>query len=146
MTIRRKKTYVNEKNRILPGSLQRRPAKPCTVELMFPGRAWVAILGFSLICSIPATAQRYASLTGHILDPSEAGISGAAVMVVNEDTGFRRSAVSELGGTYLISSLDAGMYKVTVRKENFQTLVRFNLELKPATSTLADFRDRKSVV
>ncbi|HUK19773.1 MAG TPA: carboxypeptidase-like regulatory domain-containing protein [Bryobacteraceae bacterium] len=106
---------------------------------MFPGRAWVAILGFSSVCSIPATAQRYASLTGHILDPSEAGISGAAITVVNEDTGFRRSAVSELGGTYLVSSLDAGMYKVTVRKENFQTLVRFDLELKPATSTLADF-------
>ncbi|HKE27968.1 MAG TPA: TonB-dependent receptor [Bryobacteraceae bacterium] len=97
---------------------------------------WILLLALS---AGPLAAQRYASLSGHILDTSQAGISGAAVTVVNEDTGFRRSASSELGGGYLISSLDPGIYKVTVRKENFQTLVRFNLELKPAVSTLADF-------
>lgn len=100
---------------------------------------WVEILGLVAVFAIPAAAQRYANLTGHILDTSEAGIAGAAVSVVNEDTGFRRGTTSEVGGGYLISSLDPGIYKITVRRENFQTVVRFNLELRPATSTVADF-------
>ena len=100
---------------------------------------WVEILGLVAVFVVPAVAQHYANLTGHILDTSEAGIAGAAVSVVNEDTGFRRGATSEVGGAYLISSLDPGLYKVTVRRENFQTVVRFNLELRPATSTVADF-------
>src|SRR5690348_2918814 len=97
----------------------------------------------SLLCllagTLPAAAQRYASLAGHILDTSQAGIAGAAISVVNEDTGFRRGAVSEFGGGYAVSSLEPGVYKITVRKENFQTVVRFNLELRPSVATLADF-------
>jgi hypothetical protein len=100
---------------------------------------WAAIAGLLLLCGAPLPAQRYAYLTGHILDTSQAGIAGAAISVVNEDTGFRRGATSELGGAYMVASLDPGVYKVTVRKENFQTVVRFNLELKPGTSTVADF-------
>ena len=102
-------------------------------------RWWAASLVCGFLGAMPAAAQRYSSLTGHVFDPSQAGISGAAITVVNEDTGFRRAAQSELGGGYLVSSLDPGLYKVTIRKENFETVVRFNLELKPATSTLADF-------
>ena len=102
-------------------------------------RQWAAILACCIGSVAPAAAQRYATLAGHILDTSQGGIAGAAITVINEDTGFRRTTESELGGAYVIASLDAGVYKVTVRKENFQTVVRFNLALAASTSTLADF-------
>ena len=101
-------------------------------------RRW-SILVCSIAFAVPAAAQSYASLAGHIFDTSQAGIAGAAVTVVNQETGFRRTAESELGGGYAIGSLEAGLYKVTVRKENFQTVVRFNLALTSSASTLADF-------
>ena len=101
-------------------------------------RRWAILLCF-IGFAMPAAAQAYAALAGHILDTSEAGIAGALITVVNQDTGFRRATESELGGGYAIGSLEAGMYKVTVRKENFQTVVRFNLALAASTSTLADF-------
>ena len=71
----------------------------------------------------PAFAQRLAYLYGRILDPSEAAVAGASITVVSEDTGFRRFAESQPDGEYTIGSLQPGVYKITVRKEGFRTIV-----------------------
>jgi len=88
----------------------------------------------------PAWTQRYAELAGQILDPSEAGITGAVVTVVDEDTGFRRQVLSEAGGMYAVGSLAPGSYKITVRKEGFGTVVQFGVKLSGAAPTRLDFR------
>jgi len=88
---------------------------------------------------MPAAAQRYAGLYGRVLDTSDAGIANAAVTVVSQETGFRRSTHSDAGGSYQVSSLEPGSYKVTVRKEGFVSVVRFDLRLAAAASTHADF-------
>jgi hypothetical protein len=49
-------------------------------------------------------------------------IRDAAITVVNMDTGIRRAVRSNGEGFYAVSSLSAGMYKLTIRKEGFQTL------------------------
>ena len=87
----------------------------------------------------PVVAQRYAGLAGHVLDTSGGGISGRWSPLTNQDTGFRRSAESETGGAYAVAPLEAGVYKVTVRKEGFRTLVRFGLNLTDALPAAADF-------
>ena len=99
----------------------------------------IAVLGAVLVGGQPVAAQRYASLTGHVLDTSGGGISGAVVTVTNQDTGFRHSAESEVGGAYLVGPLEPGIYKVTVRKEGFRTLVRFGMPLTEARAVAADF-------
>ena len=98
-----------------------------------------ALLVYCVLGVAPAAAQRYAELYGRILDTSDSGIGDALVSVVNEDTGFRRTANSEPGGMYAVSSLSPGSYKITVRKENFRTAVRFNVQLAPDATTRADF-------
>jgi hypothetical protein len=99
----------------------------------------MAVLGAILVAGQPVAAQRYASLAGHVLDSSGGGIAGAVVTVTNQETGFRRSAESEVGGAYAVSPLEAGVYKITVRKEGFRTLVRFGLALEEARPAAADF-------
>jgi hypothetical protein len=99
----------------------------------------MAVLGAIFMAGQPMAAQRYASLSGHVLDTSGGGIGGAVVTITNQETGFRRSAESEIGGAYAVSPLEAGVYKITVRKEGFRTLVRFGLALMGAQATAADF-------
>ena len=99
----------------------------------------VAVLAAILVAGEPVAAQHYASLAGHVLDTSGGGISGAVVTVTNQDTGFRRSAESEVGGAYAVAPLEAGVYKITVRKEGFRTLVRFAMPLPAGQPTAADF-------
>jgi hypothetical protein len=87
----------------------------------------------------PLTAQQYARLTGRILDTSEGAVPEAAVAVVNEETGFRRSAESQQDGVYTINSLQPGVYRVTVRKQGFRTVIRFGIRLDPARPIALNF-------
>ncbi|MFZ0937013.1 MAG: carboxypeptidase-like regulatory domain-containing protein, partial [Bryobacteraceae bacterium] len=99
----------------------------------------IAVLGAIFVAGQPVAAQRFASLAGHVLDTSGGGISGAVVTVTNQETGFRRSVESDIGGAYTLSPLEAGVYKITVRKEGFRTLVRFGMPLEEAQAEAADF-------
>ena len=72
----------------------------------------------------PARAQRYGEVFGQIVDSLQGGVSDASIMIVDEDTGFRRTAQSEAGGAYAIGSLAPGSYKITVRKEGFRPVDR----------------------
>jgi hypothetical protein len=87
----------------------------------------------------PASAQRLTNLYGRVLDPSEAAVAGASITVVSEDTGFRRFAESQPDGEYAVGSLQPGVYKITVRKEGFRTMVRFNVRLEAAQAARVDF-------
>jgi hypothetical protein len=91
------------------------------------------------LLAAPALAQRYGSLYGRILDPSDAGITAASIAVVNEDNGFRRTTESEITGSYAVGSLEPGLYKVTVRKEGFVTVNRFDVKVTAASVARVDF-------
>jgi hypothetical protein len=105
---------------------------------MNAGRLTTACLAF-LTLSPPASAQRFAYLYGRVLDPSEAAVSDAMVTVVSEDTGFRRITESQTDGEYVVRSLQPGIYKVTVRKDGFRTMIRFNVKLEVQQPARADF-------
>ena len=102
------------------------------------GRLIPAII-VCLAWGAPAFAQLLANLHGRVLDPSEAAVAGASITVVSEDTGFRRYAESQPNGEYVVGSLQPGIYKITVRKEGFRTMVRFNVRLEAGQPARADF-------
>ena len=85
------------------------------------------LLAFLVLCLAPAMAQRYAGLYGRVLDTSEGGIGMASVTAVDQETGFRRTTESQPGGAYSIAGLFPGTYKITVRKEGFVSVVRFDV-------------------
>src|ERR1035438_7099140 len=99
----------------------------------------VAVLLVNLICSPPAWAQRSAYIHGRVLDPSQAVVPEAAITVVNQESGFRRIAQTAPDGEYAVGSLDSGAYKVTVRKDGFRTMVRFNVKVANLEAAQVDF-------
>lgn len=86
-----------------------------------------------------AYSQHYAHLSGVIRDPSGAAVPGATITLTGEETGFRRITQSGGDGAYLVASLYAGVYKITVRKPGFRTLVRFGVKLEAGRSLQLDF-------
>src|SRR5262245_45443313 len=87
----------------------------------------------------PLWAQNFTHVSGVIRDASSSSVPDAAVTVVNEDTGFRRATVSRSDGSYIVSSLQPGAYKITVRKGGFRTLIRFGVKLSQSQPARADF-------
>jgi hypothetical protein len=86
-----------------------------------------------------AQAQRSAYLAGRVLDPSGAAVPEAAITAVNQETGFRRTTPTDTDGTYIVGSLEPGLYKVTVRKEGFIGMIRFDVHVGLLEPARVDF-------
>ena len=60
--------------------------------------------------------------------------------IVSQDTGFRRVMQSDPTGAFQAAGLEPGAYKITVQKEGFRTVQRFDVRLKGGAATPADFQ------
>ena len=61
----------------------------------------------------------FATVQGTVLDTSGAVIPGAAITLVDEGTGVRRTVASDTGGGFRVFDLDAGTYTLVVSKAGF---------------------------
>src|SRR5690348_6000276 len=64
----------------------------------------------------------YGSLTGTVVDPTQAAVPGATVQLSSLDTGVTKEATTNENGIYLFSDLQPGMYKITVTASSFGTV------------------------
>jgi hypothetical protein len=81
----------------------------------------VCALLFLLFPASPVPAQTItATLSGHVLDSSGGAIPHAEVTATNLATGISRTASSSDEGTYLLTALPAGDYKVTATAKGFK--------------------------
>ncbi|MGH9913669.1 MAG: TonB-dependent receptor domain-containing protein [Pyrinomonadaceae bacterium] len=92
------------------------------------------ILSFSII-SLGQTA----GVTGIVKDSAQAVVPGAAVNLVNEDTGIKRTATTNALGYYSIPFITPGNYKLTVQVTGFQTVSRTGIKLEVAQVARLDF-------
>ncbi|MBV9744474.1 MAG: carboxypeptidase regulatory-like domain-containing protein, partial [Acidobacteriia bacterium] len=99
----------------------------------------VSLSALSLVFASAASAQALAFLYGHIVDPSAAAVAGTSVTVVNEENGFRHFTTTESDGAYSVGPLTPGLYKLTVRKDGFRTMIRFHVAVDGARPARADF-------
>ncbi len=74
-------------------------------------------------------AQDLASISGSVIDPSAALVSGATVDVKNVDTGATRSATTDGAGRFRVPLLAVGNYEVDVRKDGFTEAVQSGIHL-----------------
>jgi Carboxypeptidase regulatory-like domain/TonB dependent receptor len=75
----------------------------------------------------------YGSLTGNVTDSSGAAVAGAKVEALNIGTGVSTSIVTDERGAYIFSSLQAGLYKVTITSANFKALAQENVRIESNT-------------
>jgi hypothetical protein len=100
----------------------------------------LALILFSLVVLARLDAEPDSRLSGVILDASLASVPDALVTVVNEDSGLRRVTTSQPDGTYVVSSLQPGTYKITIRKPGFRTMIRFGVKLSESQPARVDFK------
>ncbi|MCS7023315.1 MAG: TonB-dependent receptor [Bryobacteraceae bacterium] len=67
------------------------------------------------------------TLSGTVLDATGAAISGAKVVVTNQNTGLKREFETNDSGVYTFVRLPVGRYTLTVEKTGFKTAIREDL-------------------
>ena len=81
-----------------------------------------AVISGVLILSAIARAQAAtATLGGSVVDESAAVVPDVRLTVVNIATGLQRSAVAGSQGTFVVSLLPPGRYRLTARRDGFVT-------------------------
>src|SRR5258708_4458237 len=79
-------------------------------------------------------AQANAGITGTATDTSGAVVAGAAVTITDVDTGVASRTTTSSAGTYTVTGLNPGMYKIettsTGFKQNVQNQVRVEVSTK----------------
>jgi len=102
---------------------------------------YVLLSCIALLCMTRlVSAQRTAvSLSGTVTDQSGAAVSGAHVTATETRTGVSVSALTNSTGLYVISNLQPGSYKLSVKATGFGEQERIGVELQVGQSRAADF-------
>lgn len=78
------------------------------------------------------------TVSGRITDASDAVIAGAAVRVVNEESGTAVSTVSNDAGLYRATTLLPGTYRIEIEARGFQRAVRSGVVVQVSQTVQAD--------
>src|SRR5262249_21280604 len=73
-----------------------------------------------------------APLTGAIIDPNGAAISGASVIVKNEATGVEFKVTTSSSGVFTVPALSAGVYRGTVEAPSFKQIIAPSVHIPAA--------------
>jgi len=79
-------------------------------------------------------------MTGTVLDPNGAAVVGATVTVTQTGTNLQRVAITNEDGTFVITDLPNGIYRVGVKGSGFKESVSPNVTVSVATVTRQDFK------
>src|ERR1700736_4370740 len=96
------------------------------------------LIGLTLAGSLAAQVGT-GTLTGRIVDGTNAAIPEAEVKVVNVDSGTSLDLRSNGEGIYRAAALVPGTYQLEIRAAGFEAVVRKNVILAVAQTLAADF-------
>jgi hypothetical protein len=89
---------------------------------------------FSIALASCLWGQATSQIQGVVVDPAGAAIPSAEVKATQTDTGIVRTATSDADGTYVLSNLPIGPYRLEVTKQGFSTFVQTGIVLQVATN------------
>jgi len=100
----------------------------------------LAITSFLALNSFVAFGQSgtTAPLSGSVLDPTGAVVSGASVVVKNNATGAEFRATTMNNGAYTVPALGAGTYTVTVEAQGFKKAVVQDVKIDAGVPSTAN--------
>ena len=89
------------------------------------GVAVVIFAGVLTLASIPAAAQgQNSAVQGHVLDESGAAMPGVVVLVTHQGSGMFRQVVSNPDGSYFVTGIVPGPYRITAELPGFKKYER----------------------
>jgi carboxypeptidase family protein len=105
-------------------------------------KSWcVALFLAATVAASHARAQGLnGTIVGTVTDQAGAVVPNATITLVNDATGFRRTAVSSESGQYVAYSIPTGTYTLTVAQPGFETLVRSGVEVTAAATLTIDLK------
>ncbi|HZQ50694.1 MAG TPA: TonB-dependent receptor [Bryobacteraceae bacterium] len=90
----------------------------------------LASFAIALLCVPQACAQvLYGSVAGTVTDQSGRAIAGAAVGVINTDTGLARNTTTGAAGEYSITDLPPGTYTLDVSASGFAAVKKTDIRI-----------------
>ena len=96
-------------------------------ERLFRGRNFVSLLFVGVLMALmPSTASAqvlYGTLVGNVTDSTGAVIIGATVVATDTGTNISKTTTTDGSGTFRISDLSAGTYKVSISAKAFNKVV-----------------------
>jgi len=93
----------------------------------------------SLFAALSAFGQTVTgSLVGHVADSSGGALAGVKIVATETTRGAVRQAVSNESGNYSISSMEPGIYKVTIEQPGFKTFVNDSVPVAINTTVRVD--------
>src|SRR5437867_1342187 len=95
-----------------------------------PIRLMVCVVVILLVAITTTWAQATAQINGTVADSSGGILPGATVTATQTDTGFRREVVTDQTGSYTLTSLPTGPYRLEVVLSGFHTYVRTGIVLQ----------------
>ncbi|MGE0815829.1 MAG: TonB-dependent receptor [Vicinamibacterales bacterium] len=90
----------------------------------------ILVWGLVLSVGVPiAAGQSYSDLRGRVEDEQGSVMPGVTIVVRNQDSGQFREVVSGGDGSYLITSLNPGVYEVSAELPGFKRFIRRDVRL-----------------
>ena len=96
------------------------------------------LAGFFVWSAAAQTQAINGSIRGRVTDPAGAAVSQAKVTVVNDQTAFTRSSVTDDDGYYVFPNLPLGTYTLTVEKEGFEKERHTGITLQAGTEGVVE--------
>ncbi len=91
---------------------------------------------FLMLMLLSATESSAVNITGKVSNLDGTGVSGAAVTVRQQNSGFETTIVTDDDGGYALPSLSPGLYTILIRKVGFADLTQENIALADGDETV----------
>jgi outer membrane receptor protein involved in Fe transport len=96
----------------------------------------IVVVAIFLAIGVNASAQSSGGITGTVVDETGAVIEGARVTVFDEKSAVRADAVTKADGSFTVSGLPFGRYRVVVEANQFKS-DQTSAELTPASTVMS---------
>ena len=98
------------------------------------------LIAVVLLACIPVWASPDGSISGKVLDPSDAVIPGVTVVICNVETGVRQTTTTNSDGFYSLPALPPGQYQIEAHQSGFRPVVRSGLNLETGKALEIDLK------
>lgn len=99
---------------------------------------WACTVAWWLLAAVAGAQSDRGTISGTVADATQAMVPGARVVAVNSATGARHETLTNGTGNYILPSLPAGTYELTVEMAGMKRFAAETVRVQVAQSTRVD--------